>query len=55
MFASAHAARLQQMRVAAMTAYVADVHDGSYPAPQHLVESDADVVAQFCDWLALQD
>ena len=25
--------------------------DGTYPAPQHLVDSDTDVVAAFRDWL----
>lgn len=43
--------RLQQLRVAAMSAFVADVHGGTYPAPQHLVESDADTVAAFRNWL----
>jgi 3-methyl-2-oxobutanoate hydroxymethyltransferase len=44
-------ARLQKMRVAAMRHYADDVHSGTYPAPQYLVESDADVVAAFRDWL----
>ena len=43
--------RLQQMRVEAMSRYVADVHDGDYPAPQHLVDCDAAVVNAFRDWL----
>jgi 3-methyl-2-oxobutanoate hydroxymethyltransferase len=43
--------RLQQMRVEAMSRYVADVHDGDYPAPQHLVDCDAAVVDAFRDWL----
>jgi len=43
--------RLQEMRVAAMSAYAADVHSGTYPAPHHLVDSEADVVATFRDWL----
>ena len=43
--------RLQQLRVAAMTAFAADVHGGAYPAPQYMVQSDPDVVAQFGDWL----
>ena len=49
-FAAEHA-RLQDLRVAAMTAYADDVHSGSYPAPQYMVQSDPDVVAQFGDWL----
>lgn len=44
-------ARLQDKRIAAMRAFADDVHDGDYPAPQHLVDSDADVVAAFRDWL----
>lgn len=43
--------RLQEKRVAAMSAFAADVHDGSYPAPQHLVDSESEVVAAFRDWL----
>ena len=53
-FASEHA-RLQQLRIAAMTAYARDVHDGAYPAPQYMVDSDAEVVAAFRDWLEGQD
>jgi 3-methyl-2-oxobutanoate hydroxymethyltransferase len=49
-FAAEHA-RLQDMRVAAMTAFAKDVHSGHYPAPQYLVDSDPDVVDQFRDWL----
>lgn len=48
---AAEQARLQEMRVAAMTHFADDVHSGAYPAPQYLVDSDADVVAQFRDWL----
>ena len=48
---NAEYARLQQMRVAAMSAFASDVHSGSYPAPQYTVQSDPDVVAQFGDWL----
>jgi 3-methyl-2-oxobutanoate hydroxymethyltransferase len=44
-------ARLQQMRITAMTAFADEVHKGDYPAPQHLVGSEADVVAAFRDWL----
>ncbi|NHB75645.1 3-methyl-2-oxobutanoate hydroxymethyltransferase [Rhodobacter calidifons] len=43
--------RLQRMRIEAMGRYVADVHAGDYPAPQHLVDCDADVVSAFADWL----
>jgi 3-methyl-2-oxobutanoate hydroxymethyltransferase len=43
--------RLQDLRVAAMRRYVTDVHEGDYPAPQHLVDCDADVVDAFRDWL----
>ena len=49
-FAAEHE-RLQQMRIAAMTAFATDVHKGHYPAPQYMVDSDPDVVAQFRDWL----
>lgn len=49
-FAAEHA-RLQGMRVTAMKHFADDVHSGAYPAPQYLVDSDADVVAQFRDWL----
>jgi 3-methyl-2-oxobutanoate hydroxymethyltransferase len=48
---AAEQARLQEMRVTAMTHFADDVHSGAYPAPQYLVDSDADVVAQFRDWL----
>ena len=44
-------ARLQEKRITAMRAFADDVHGGDYPAPQHLVDSDADVVAAFRDWL----
>ncbi len=43
--------RLQDMRVKAMTAFADDVHSGIYPAPQYMVDSDPDVVAEFRDWL----
>lgn len=43
--------RLQDMRVAAMARYVTDVHEGDYPAPQHLVDSEPEVVEAFRDWL----
>ena len=44
--------RLQSLRVQAMARYARDVHEGDYPAPQHLVDSDPEVVAAFRDWLA---
>jgi 3-methyl-2-oxobutanoate hydroxymethyltransferase len=43
--------RLQSQRIAAMQRYVTDVHDGDYPAPQHLVDCDPQVVEAFRDWL----
>ncbi len=48
---AAEYARLQQLRVKAMTAFADEVHSGTYPAPQHLVDSEAEVVADFRDWL----
>jgi 3-methyl-2-oxobutanoate hydroxymethyltransferase len=52
-FASEYA-RLQEMRVKAMSAFASDVHGGSYPAPQYMVDSDPEVVARFRDWLDRQ-
>lgn len=46
--------RLQDLRIAAMGAFAREVHEGLYPAPQHLVESDPDMVAGFRDWLKAQ-
>lgn len=43
--------RLQAMRVDAMGQFAQDVHEGDYPAPQHLVDCDAAVVTAFRDWL----
>ena len=43
--------RLQDMRVAAMERYVTDVHVGDYPSPQHLVDSELEVVEAFRNWL----
>lgn len=43
--------RLQGLRIDAMSRFAQDVQGGSYPAPQHLVDSDADTVAAFRDWL----
>ena len=48
---NAEYARLQDMRVAAMTAFANDVHGGAYPSQPFVVDSDPDVVAQFGDWL----
>lgn len=48
---AAEQARLQEMRVQAMGSFAQDVHSGSYPAPQHLVDCDAEVVEGFRDWL----
>lgn len=47
--------RMQQMRIAAMTAYATDVHGAAYPGPEHLVESETGVVAAFRDWLDKED
>lgn len=52
-FATEHA-RLQEMRIAAMTSYAGDVHSGAYPAPQYTVDSDPEVVSAFRDWLDQQ-
>lgn len=43
--------RLQQMRIDAMGRFATEVHLGLYPAPQHLVDSQAEVVSAFRDWL----
>ena len=52
---AAEFARLQEERVAAMGEFVADVRDGNYPAPQHLVDCAPEVVAEFRDWLDRQE
>ena len=44
--------RLQQMRIAAMAAFATDVRTGAYPSQAYTVESDAEVVLQFREWLA---
>ena len=44
-------ARLQRERVAAFSEFRADVDTGTYPAPEHLVPVDDDVVASFVDRL----
>jgi 3-methyl-2-oxobutanoate hydroxymethyltransferase len=46
--------RLQALRIEAMHRFVTDVHEGDYPAPQHLVDCDAEVVEAFRDWLDLK-
>lgn len=43
--------RLQGLRVDAIRAFAGDVRNGSYPGPQHLVDSDTEVVEAFRDWL----
>ncbi|MFN3280912.1 MAG: 3-methyl-2-oxobutanoate hydroxymethyltransferase [Tabrizicola sp.] len=43
--------RLQAMRIEAMGRFVSDVQQGDYPAPQHLVDCDPEVVTAFADWL----
>ncbi len=43
--------RLQAMRVKAMGRFVAEVHEGDYPAPQYLVDCESSVVEAFRDWL----
>lgn len=43
--------RLQALRVDAMSRFAQDVHDGAYPAPQHLVDCDPAVADSFRDWL----
>ncbi len=43
--------RLQAMRVAAMRAFADDVHGRAYPSPAYLVEAQAEVAADFADWL----
>lgn len=43
--------RLQALRIDAMSRFAKEVHDGDYPAPQHLVDCDPAVVDSFRDWL----
>ncbi|NGM44719.1 3-methyl-2-oxobutanoate hydroxymethyltransferase [Rhodobacter sp. SGA-6-6] len=43
--------RLQALRIDAMSRFARDVHEGDYPAPQHLVDCDPAVVDSFRDWL----
>lgn len=51
---AAEYARLQQDRIAAFGEFVDDVRSGSYPAPQHLVDCDPTVTADFTAWLDRQ-
>ncbi|MEO8241060.1 MAG: 3-methyl-2-oxobutanoate hydroxymethyltransferase [bacterium] len=48
---NAELARLQDKRIAALRAFAEDVHSGHYPAPQYMVDAEADMVASFRDWL----
>ena len=43
--------RLQAMRIDAMQRFAREVHDAQYPAQQYMVESEAEVVGAFRDWL----
>lgn len=49
---AAEYARLQQMRIAAFKAFVAEVQTGAYPAPAHLVKAPAAEMQAFADRLA---
>ena len=49
---TAENAPLRQKRIVAMTAFTTDVRMGAYPSRRYLVDSDAEVVLQFRDWLA---
>lgn len=44
--------RLQEMRIGAMRAFAAEVHGGAYPSDDYLVKAEAEVAADFRDWLA---
>ena len=46
-------ARLQKMRIAAMTAFAGDVRTGAYPSQPYVVDCDPDVVSRFREWLAV--
>jgi 3-methyl-2-oxobutanoate hydroxymethyltransferase len=46
--------RLQTLRVQAMTAFATEVHGGAYPSDPYLVQAEAEVAAEFSDWLAGQ-
>lgn len=43
--------RLQDERVAAFREYVADVHSGEFPGPEHLIEMDEKEFRSFCESL----
>lgn len=47
-------AALQEKRVAAMRAFVDEVHEGAYPTPGTVVDAAPEVVAEFRDWLDRQ-
>ena len=47
-------ARLQDMRVSAMAEFAQEVHEGIYPAKEHVVQAPPDVVASFREWLDQQ-
>lgn len=44
-------ARLQQLRIAAMTSFANEVHSGAYPSAAYLVDCNADIEADFRTWL----
>lgn len=48
---AAEYARLQEERVAAYGEFAADVRDGGYPGPQHVVDADEEMLEAFRDWL----
>jgi 3-methyl-2-oxobutanoate hydroxymethyltransferase len=47
--------RLQGFRTEAMARFAAELHTGLHPAPQHVVDSDPEVVPAFRNWLDRQD
>jgi 3-methyl-2-oxobutanoate hydroxymethyltransferase len=49
---AAEYARIQQMRIAAFKAFVADVGSGAYPAAPHLVTAPADEMEKFRQMMA---
>lgn len=52
---AAEFARLQQERIAAYEEFIADVHTGVYPAPQHVVPIDDSEFAQFAARIKTQE
>lgn len=48
---AAEYARLQSERIDAFGEFARDVTEGSYPAPQHAVDAEEEVVDRFRDWL----